>query len=396
MIGHLDADCFYVSCERVRHPHLRGVPVSILGNWGACCIAKSYEAKARGVKTGMPIWEAMKVCPEGVYVKRDFQWYEILSRKMLGLVKEISPKVEYYSIDESFFDASDLKDPEQAAKDVQQRILTETGIPITIGIAPTRSLAKLVSDSAKPFGCRVLRDGFDDFLAALPVVDITGIAQRSAVKLAQHGIKTCLDFIRADRNFICNLLTIKGERLWWELRGEPVDPILEERPAHKAISRGGSLGGSSDDPARLVGWAARNTERLVDELEYHQVFTNRIVLLLEFKDHTGWGRGANLVEPSNRFDVILSVVKRLMSLVGDRGAWSYMHIVAEKLCRTRNVQLSLFHERTDDSMDQLKRDVNGKVGRFALRSGDTLALDDVYADEACDYDICDIRGKTCF
>src|SRR5690242_5037107 len=105
-IGHVDADAFYVSAERVRYEHLVDTPVGVLGNQGACVIAKSYEMKARGVKTGMPIWDAQKLCPEGLYVKRDFRWYEVLSRLMLDVVRDLSPRVEYYSIDEFFFDAS--------------------------------------------------------------------------------------------------------------------------------------------------------------------------------------------------------------------------------------------------------------------------------------------------
>ena len=98
-IGHLDADCFYVSAERVRDEFLLGKPVGVLGNQGACVIAKSYEMKAAGVATGMPIRDALMKCPAGVYLKRDFRWYEILSRLMLDVVREWSPRVEYYSID---------------------------------------------------------------------------------------------------------------------------------------------------------------------------------------------------------------------------------------------------------------------------------------------------------
>src|SRR5207248_9572462 len=103
LVGHLDCDCYYVSAERVRFPFLRHKPVGVLGNQGACVIAKSYEMKARGVKTGEPIWEARAKCPEGVYLKRDFRWYEVLSRQMLAVVRELSPAVEFYSVDEFFF-----------------------------------------------------------------------------------------------------------------------------------------------------------------------------------------------------------------------------------------------------------------------------------------------------
>ncbi len=111
-VGHLDADCFYVSAERVRDEFLLKKPVGVLGNQGACVIAKSYEMKAAGVATGMPIWDALVKCPTGVYVKRDFRWYEILSRLMLGVVREWSPRVEYYSIDEFFFAAMPAPGPD--------------------------------------------------------------------------------------------------------------------------------------------------------------------------------------------------------------------------------------------------------------------------------------------
>src|SRR5215210_5295790 len=95
LVAHLDADCFYVSAERVRHPDLVGNPVGVLGNQGACVIAKSYEMKRAGVATGIPIWEALKLCPDGIYVKRDFRWYDMLSRMMLDVVRDLSPRVEY-------------------------------------------------------------------------------------------------------------------------------------------------------------------------------------------------------------------------------------------------------------------------------------------------------------
>jgi len=103
LIAHLVADCFYISAERVRDRFLLGKPVGVLGNQGACVIAKSYELKARGVKTGEPIWDAVKKCPEAVFIKRDFEWYEVVSRQMLGIVRHWSPEVEYCSIDEFFF-----------------------------------------------------------------------------------------------------------------------------------------------------------------------------------------------------------------------------------------------------------------------------------------------------
>src|SRR5437764_13398537 len=134
-VGHLDADCFYCSAERVRNSFLLGKPVGVLGNQGAFVIAKSYEMKAAGVKTGDPIWEAIVKCPEGVYVKRDFRWYEVLSRLMLDVMRDFSPEVEYYSIDEFFFRAVPEKGRslQETAESMRARILRDVAIPVTVG-----------------------------------------------------------------------------------------------------------------------------------------------------------------------------------------------------------------------------------------------------------------------
>ena len=154
MIGHVDADCFYVSAERVRYPHLKGMPIGVLGNHGACIISKSYELKAAGVHTGMAIWDALALCPLAVYVKRDFRWYEVLSRKMLSIVRDYSPQVEFYSIDEQFFVVPDVSP--SFAQRLQDKILEQVHVPVSIGIAPTKTLAKLISGSYKPFGWGVI------------------------------------------------------------------------------------------------------------------------------------------------------------------------------------------------------------------------------------------------
>ena len=146
-------------------------------------------------------------------------------------------------------------------------------MPVTVGIARTRTLAKLISDTAKPFGALAVLDAEAeaDLLADRPVTEITGIAGRRAARLMPWGIRTCLDLARADRRLVRSLLTASGEALWWELNGDPVQPIQPRRPPHKVLSRGGSLGEATADPIVLYAWLVRNLERLIEELEYHEV-----------------------------------------------------------------------------------------------------------------------------
>jgi nucleotidyltransferase/DNA polymerase involved in DNA repair len=403
LIGHVDCDCFYVSAERVRFPFLCGKPVGVLGNQGACVIAKSYEMKARGVKTGEPIWDCQKKCPDGVYLKRDFRWYEALSRRMLAVVRQSSPAVEYYSIDEFFFDAQPPagQSPQALAEELRDRLLDAVGVPATVGVARSKTLAKLISDTAKPFGALALTDPDAEraLLDRRPVTDITGIAARRAARLESLGVRTCLDFALADRRRVRKLLTVVGEELWWELNGTPVRPLYTERPPHKALSRGGSLGGPTADAARLHAWLARNTERLVEELEYHLVCAGRLqVFVMHWNALTG-AHEVDLPQPTDRFDRLLEAARHCFarSWVPGLGA-SRMHLIATRLRHPGFVQQGLFEppDARARAVAKVKREVNARVGRFALRSGATLPLYDVYRDREQSYDVCDIRGKMCF
>jgi nucleotidyltransferase/DNA polymerase involved in DNA repair len=402
-IGHLDADCFYVSAERVRDGFLKGKPVGVLGNQGACVIAKSYEMKEAGVKTGEPIWDAIKKCPDGVYVKRDFRWYEVLSHRLLDAMRTFSPEVEYYSIDEFFFRAVALpgRTLQQTAEAMRDHILHTVGVPVTVGIGRSKTLAKLISDTAKPFGALALLDREAEcrLLRRMPVTEISGIAARRAATLAAYGIRTCMELADARRTLVSQVITATGEAIWWELNGEAIAPIHTERPPHKMLSRGGSIGKATADRERIWGFVVRNLERLIEELEFHRVWAGAITLLLQCDDGIEGGAHEELLSPTTRFDLLLDALRR-----GFARAWLSgvrvvrMHLIASKLRRPGFVQRGLFEppEEPARSVAQLKREINEHLGRFALRSGATLTLNDIYRDHEQGYDICDIRGKICF
>jgi DNA polymerase V len=402
-VGHLDADCFYVSAERVRDPFLVGKPVGVLGNQGACVIAKSYEMKKAGVQTGMPIWEALKKCPQGIYIKRDFRWYEVLSRRMLEAVRQFSPEVEYYSIDEFFF-TTDLRDERRMqawAEALRDHIWQSVGVPVTVGVSRTRTLAKLLAEHAKPFGALAIldRDALWTLLDQWPVTAISGIAGRRAARLAPYKILTCLDLALADRKRVRELLTITGEALWYELNGEAVQLLHTRRPPHKTLARGGSIGQATADPHRVYAWTVRSLERLIEELEYHVVRAGRLAVWVAYRDGQARAGEGKLPSPSDRFDLLLEAARD-----GLREAWipkvpvTHLHLVATHLCSPGEVQLDLFEPPVGraEVLAKLKREVNARVGRFALRSGATLPLGELYRDDAAGYDICDVRGKFCF
>ena len=253
----------------------------------------------------------------------------------------------------------------------------------------------------KPFGALAILDrtSEESLLAARPVTDVTGISGRRQRRLEPWGIRTCLELAQADRRLVRRLLTVAGEALWWELNGEPVLPIRTERPAHKALSRGGSFGEPTTDPAVLYAWLVRNMERLIEELRYHEVCTGFLTVWVGYRDGEPREGRTSLEAPSDRFDVLLDAARPCLRRAWRPGvAADRMHLIAERLCPRGRVQLSLFDPPAEraEALARLKEAVNGRVGRFALRSAATLPLTGVYRDPSQSYDVCDVRGKMCF
>ena len=391
-IGHLDAECFYVSAERARH--------DFLGGLRHC---QELRDEGRGRRHRHADLRGPEALPPGVYVKRDFRWYEVLSRQMQDAVRDLSPRVENHSIDEFYFDATPPRglDPAAYAVKIRDRNLEAVGVPVTVGIARTRTLAKLISDTGKPFGAVAVLDraAEEAVLDRLAVTEVTGIAGRREWRLIPWGIVTRLDLARADRRLVRSLLTAAGEALWWELNGDPVLPSGERRPLQKVLSRGGSFGEATADPVILYAWLIRNLERLVEELHYHEVKAGHLAVWVGYKDvRAGEGR-ASLEVPSDCIDDLLDAARPCL-----RRAWvsralaARMHLFAERLTPKSPAQIGLFEPAGEraEAVEAMKREVNGRHGRFVLRSTATLPLAEVDADWANQCDVCNVRGKMCF
>jgi hypothetical protein len=277
-----------------------------------------------------------------------------------------------------------------AGEALRDRILELVGVPATVGIGRTRTLAKLVSDTAKPFGALTLLDRRDEqgLLSIVPVTEVAGIKGRRAARMAPYGIQTCLDLARADGGFIKKLLTATGHDLWLELNGVPAQPIHTRRVPHKALSRGGSFGGSTADPLELYAWLVRNTERLIEELEYHGVTAGRLHLRLGYKDAPHGVGVASPEVPTDRFDLLLDAGRFALRQAYRPGAAAErMHLIAQPLVPRALAARSLFVPPGDraEAVAALKREVNAKVGRWAVRSGAILPLTRIYNDPSNTY-----------
>ena len=268
---------------------------------------------------------------------------------------------------------------QETAEAIRDKVAAVVGVPVTVGIARTRTLAKLISDSAKPFGARAVLGPEAEavLMSGLPVTEIAGISDRRAERLRPWGIETCLDLAQADRRLVRELLTASGEALWWELNGDPVQSIRPDRRAPKTLSRGGSFGRATIDPMILFAWLVRHLERVIEELEYHDILAGRVTVCLDYKDGRSGSGQASLTQPSDRFDLLLEAARPCL-----RAAWlprvaaCRMQLITEHLTPRGRAQMGLFDPpeaaARAAALAKLKREVNLRHGRFALRSAATL------------------------
>ena len=271
VIFHIDMNCFYASVEMAYNPNLKGKPLAIAGNpeeRKGIIVTSSYEARAKGVKTTMTIWQARKLCPELIIMKPNFDRYRLASKEIFKMLAEITPYVQPVSIDEGYMDVTDtdaLGTPLEIAQNLQQSILNELDIPCSIGIGPNKFLAKMASDMKKPLGITVLRKReLDQTLWPLPVGEMYGIGEKTANKLNTIHVETIGDLAKKDVYELKQLLGINGERLKNRANGidlRPVDP--------DAIYEFKGIGSSQTLPDDTIDWNEINSlmRLLADNVE---------------------------------------------------------------------------------------------------------------------------------
>ncbi|MDO4511779.1 MAG: Y-family DNA polymerase, partial [Bacteroidales bacterium] len=288
LFGLADCNNFYCSCERVFHPDLVGRPVVVLSNNDGCVIARSEESKRLGIKMGTAFFQVKDVLEkEGVAVfSSNYNLYGDMSRRVHTMLGRYTPKVDIYSIDEAFIDLSDMGDSEYIA-DYGRRIVREvtkgTGIPISLGVAPTKTLAKMGSKFAKKHpgykGCCLIdtEEKREKALKLFPIEDVWGIGWRSVQKLKYHGVKTAWDLTQKPREWVRRMLTITGERTWRELRGESCISI-DELPHKQSICTSRSFPDSglsrlADVEEAIANFAARCSAKMRKENTVCQAIT---------------------------------------------------------------------------------------------------------------------------
>jgi len=275
MFALVDCNNFYASCERLFAPHLEGRPVVVLSNNDGCVVARSNEAKALGIPMGAPYFkyaDTLRKAGAAVF-SSNYALYGDLSRRVMQVLAGFAPRIEVYSIDECFLDLAGVKDPTVLGLEIARTVRQWTGIPVAVGIAPTKTLAKLANRLAKkgfsPAGPALDWSRLPDpaaVLAAVPVEDIWGIAAGFGARLRAIDIADAQALSTADPRRLRQRFGVVVERVGWELRGRSCLPLESVAPPRKQVMVSRSFGAPVSDLAELraavTTFASRAGEKL--------------------------------------------------------------------------------------------------------------------------------------
>jgi DNA polymerase IV len=313
-ILHADADSFFASVEQRDDPRLRGRPV-IVG--GGVVLAASYEAKAYGVRTAMGGRQARRLCPAAVVVRPRMEAYVEASKALYSVFEETAPVVEGLSIDEAFLDVRGMERSAGAPLEIAIRLRREVrervGLPVTVGIARTKFLAKVASAAAKPDGLLLVPpDGELDFLHPLPVERMWGVGRATAATLRDRGIVTIGDLSRVPEGAIEAMLgRFSGGRLHALASNRDPRPVLL-RPRRRSIgsqrARGRRVNPLEEVDADLLALV----ERVMRRVRTARRVGRTVVLRLRFDDFSRATRSATLPHPTARTQVVLAAAQELL------------------------------------------------------------------------------------
>ena len=302
-IAHIDGDAFFTSCEEAIHPELRGKAIITGGERGIVACA-SYPAKKLGVKRGVPLHEARKICPGLIILPSDYETYSLFSRRMFDIMRRFTPDVEEYSIDEAFSDITGMRrvlrsSYEEIALNMKKEIERELSITVSVGLSITKVLAKVASKHQKPAGMTVIKGrDIPDYLRDLPVDKIWGIGNATTNYLAKMGIRYALEFAQMPEKTVLQKFTKPGVEIWQELRGKSVYPVTAgEKSSYASISKTKTFAPPTSNAEYLFAQLMRNIESACIKARRYSLAPSKIVVFLKKNDFNTVGREVKLSRP---------------------------------------------------------------------------------------------------
>ena len=384
------ADCnnFFASCERVFRPELRGKPVIVLSNNDGCAVARSNEAKALGIRMGDPFFKIRQIVEKnGVAVfSGNMALYGDMSQRVRWVLEDFSPAIEVYSIDEAFLDLRGMEniDFDVYARKISAECWRLTSIPVSVGIAPSKTLAKIASRLCKQYpklrgGCYMHRpQDIEKVLRKFPIEDVWGIGRRTAEKLHSMGVRTAWEYTQLPEYAVRKMFALPGLKTWLELRGEPCIEFEDGFEAKQSICVSRSFSTEIADAEELCEQIANFASSLAEKLRKQKSVVSEMVVFAytnRFKDKSPQTYGNSHVhfEPPtcDQRTIVSKAVAAAKELY--RGGYGYKKagVVATRLMPESDFVHSLFEDTSaldrEHKLTSALDAINGTFGKGTVK-----------------------------
>ena len=344
-IAHMDCDAFYASVEKRDDPSLQDKPVIIGGGRRGVVSTACYVARIRGVRSAMPMFKALKLCPDAVVIRPRMEEYAKASKAIRAMMEDLSPAIEPLSLDEAFIDLTGTQKLHGAPPAVMlagliKRMKDELGLTGSIGLSHNKFLAKVASDLEKPRGFSVIGQAETaEFLHDKPVRLIWGVGPAAQASLDKAGIRTFTDLLRWEQADLVARFGSMGERLWHLARGQDRRRVTAHDPI-KSISKETTFGEDTNDPDILDGHLWRMADKVASRAKARNLAGRVVTLKLKRHDHSSLTRRVSLRDPAQLADTIYRTARGLFDQVGDEGPYRLLGCGISDLVDADSVQAS--------------------------------------------------------
>lgn len=341
----MDCDAFYASVEKRDNPELRNKPVIIGGGKRGVVSTACYIARIKGVRSAMPMFKALQLCPEAIVVRGRMDVYVKVSRQVRALMEELSPSIEPLSLDEAFIDLTGTErlhgaPPAVMLARLTRRMADEIGITGSIGLSHNKFLAKVASDLDKPLGFSVIGAAeTEDFLRDRPVRLIWGVGQAFQGSLEAAGIRTFSDLRRWDRKDLGARFGAMGERLWHLARGQDTRRVTRNAPI-KSITNETTFTKDTANPDILDGHLWRLAEKVSGRAKARGIAGRVVTLKLKRANHSLLSRQSKLPDATQIADRIYRTARDLLDSVGEQGSYRLLGVGISHLTGTEDADVS--------------------------------------------------------
>lgn len=384
IIALVDCDSFFVSCEQAIDESLKDKPVCVISGTRGCVLARSKEAKEMGIRMGMPYFMAIKEFPDAIYITGEAHIYKDFSRKVMTILRDFSPTVEIYSIDEAFIELSGLKKMYKCnyyniAKQIRERIKNEVGINVSIGVSKSKVLSKLASEKAKPGkgeGIYFIGSSkIEKTLKQTKVEEIWGIGRRTALAFNRWGILNCDELTKKSDEWLKIKIGKRGIELKHELLGECLDKVKTRRKPPKSIQNTRSFPNFTNDLGYIKNALNVHIHNSCTKLRHYEGKCKAVGVMLRTKDFKVFYEKKNLKDLTNfELEVSRIAMELLDKIYIPNTLYRSCGIVLDGIDYNQESQLNLFLKDKEKNYDKLAKAIDkleAKFGKNIVKTGFT-------------------------